>query len=796
MGRRKKTRAVSSRPLQGYVAGWYDYRSGDICLAYWKDGERITEMIPFQWYFYLSVEDFDKVNCPVFDSMVDDIRPTKDGKFYKIYTSSRWKVRDEVVQWLRSREVEPLEADLPPMNRFLTDNPIQFDEKPRLLFYDLETDPRPGWSDITKMRILSVAYHGHDGKTKCIVADTDDDDGERKLLIKFFRVIAKHDLLIGWNGDFFDEPLMKARCKRLGLYPDWKMVNFLDMMLLFKHPYFGYGRDTEGKGAKISYALGNIAKSLLGMTKIPDVQGHKMHEIWRTDRKKLIRYNKRDVDIMVELEKKFGYIESMTVLSHLCNRFLSSWSLKMGYLNDAFVLRYGTDHGIHFRTKTRTFTSKPWVNDYESMPTPDKIEGAFVMEPKIGLHEGVCLIDFASLYPNIIRSFNISPETKIGKSDKPVAIASDLHCQASNGVIFRTDVEGVFPAIVAISMEERNYYKREEIKLRKAGKEGTVKWRRFKQRSDSYKVLGNGAFGCLGSPFLRYYDPDCAEAITLTGQDIIKLVIERATKDAIDALYADTDGGFMRCNEIKAEKFIHKSAKFIDEWVSQRGGKPGFIRLELEKFYERIFFTAKKRYAGKVKGEPPGKPDVKGLEYIRTDGCKATRDFQKRTIDFVLDSETPTEETAEMIVKKWRDRLFNGEIPVADLVMSQSINKKLGTYKVEPVHVRIAKKMLKEGKEVYEGMKVPYIITGREKNRLEAVHVDDFDGEFDGVAYWKDKIYPATLRILEAVFPMRSWAVLLKYDPSQPTLFDHVPKKVKRKKWRKAHGKKARKSNS
>ena len=45
----------------------------------------------------------------------------------------------------------------------------------------------------------------------------------------------------------------------------------------------------------------------------------------------------------------------------------------------------------------------------------DKAAGAYVMEPKQGLHEWVYDLDLTSMYPSTIMTLNISPETKLGK---------------------------------------------------------------------------------------------------------------------------------------------------------------------------------------------------------------------------------------------------------------------------------------------------------------------------------------------------------------------------------------------
>jgi len=756
----------------GYSNAYYDYKTGEVCLLFWDGDERVAERIPFRWYFYLKKDDYAKVDCPAFDSMVDDLED--DGDHVRIYSSSQWDDRRELVDWLRSREVEPLEADLPPVNRFLTDNPVEFDPHPRLLFYDLESDARAGFGDIPKHRILSVSWcDGADGEVKCIVAKSNNDEGERDLLIRFFtEAVSKADVLVAWNGKFYDDVVIKARAKHHDLYPRWRTVNFLDMMELFKHSYYGYGRDAEGLGVKVSWSLDNIAKTVLGhgkvdiMAEATEVLGSRpggmaqcVVDMHRAAPDRLVAYNMRDVAVMAELEREKGYVETLTALSHVCNRFLSGWSLSVGYLNDAFVLRYGAERGMRFPTKQHAFT--------DSKPEKEgKYKGAFVLESEPGLFEGVTTVDFGSLYPNVIDSFNISPEMLLGKdAEWPSAVPS---CQAANGAVFRTDVLGVFPAIIRKTKEGRAPYKKKMMELEQAGDEESAEFREAKKYSQVWKLIGVGSYGVLGSPWLRFYSVDCAEAVTLTARHIEEnIFLPEARKQGIQPLAGDTDSGILHCWEDRAKEFCDHVHPIIDEYVSGQGGTPGLIRLDTSPSYQRIVFTAKKHYAGiKV----TGKMDVKGLEMIKSDGCRYLREMQRRILEYVLEAEVLDPAVAEQVVRVWRDRLFSGEVDVEDLQITQAVNKPLDSYKVDGVHVRIAREMLRDGREVHEGAKIPYIVTRERNGKQQGVHADDFDGKYDAHLYW-DKVWPATRRVLEAAFRDWPWKRLNRHNPAQRRMF-------------------------
>jgi len=765
----------------GYTAGYYDYKTSDICLAHWDGDNKIIERQPFRNYFYLKEEEYKQIRSRELDMYLDDVKSTKDG-YVKLYSSGTRSELQNLVDWMRKKNVEPLEADLPPIARFLTDHPVKFSEDPRVLFFDLETDARLGWSQLENHRILSVSYWSEScdpGDT--IVAETDDDQGEIDLLGKFGLVIAKHDILVAWNGDEYDEPVMRARCKHNKLWPKWQMVNFLDMMQLFKHPYFGYGRDTEGTGVKLTFGLDKVGSALLDMPKTDIVKemqrkhgmggshpAQAIYQAWMQDKLLLKQYNSRDVNIMVRLEQKFGYVDGLKTLSHICNRFLSSFSLYTGYLNDAYILRQGNRGGKHFPTKFHFYGSEnPFIDQ-------SKIEGAYVMEPVSGLYRGVCCLDFASLYPNVIRTFNISPETFIGMD-----VTSNLKttCIAANGATFRMDKEGVFPAMVAETMSNRKQYKVLAQKLEEALKEGTVEHRRAKQRSDANKVIGNSGFGILSSPDHRYYSRECGEAVTVTSKQIILLVIAEAEACGIKVLYSDTDSIYILAARQNALEFAKRMVIVIDAWVVARGGEPGFIHLELDAEYTRIVFVGKKNYAGMKTTSESGKPDVKGLAYIRTDGCPMRQQFQKAVIDYLLENPDPNMDGAREIVLEYRDRLFGGDVDPVELTITKGIQKPPDQYNPKTVQVRVAEQMIKDGREFFVGMKVPYILTGEMKEGKSkhqmGIFAGDFTGKYDADLYWKSQIFPATQQVLEAAFPELPWKAMLKYkqgDQKQATI--------------------------
>lgn len=743
-----------------FVGGWWDFDDNTMNFAYRSKGVRKVlsyDESEHPWYFCIHKNDYQNAGeIDLFDEVVEDV--VEDGNYLRLYLPYYSNSKKDLISVFDEFGVQTFEGDVNPIDRMMLDtDEIKISTKPKVLFYDIETDARAGFENIHLHRIISVAFGGAGEEVRTIVADDLDNDSEVVLLESFADVIQDYDLLVGWNSQTYDQPVLQARCKHQKLYFNWRSVNFLDYLTLFKKYFLRDG----GTGVRESFKLGNIAQKLLGEEQgKEDVEVHKLHEYLETDegKKKLALYNKRDVEILQELDKKFGYISAQAILAKICNRFLSDKCLGQSNVVDGFVLKYANKRGVRYQSKF-----------YDEENKAGKIEGAYVMDPKLGLHEGVCDLDFSSLYPSLIIAYNISPETLVDDEyEGSVSLAA-------NGARFSTEVEGIFPAIERKALKRRQKYKDRARELEEQGKDGSSEHQIAEQISNAWKTLANSAYGNLSGAHSRYYSVKCGEGVTVTGQATTKGVISFLEEQGIIVVYSDTDSIFVKCNRDRANELSEMIFKYSNDVLRRANAKEGWIKLKLDAEFDRLFFTAKKRYAGR---KNTGKWHVRGLEMIRTDNCLYARNLQKRIVEYILESKKPTYKMAEKICKQWASRLYELEVAKEYLQLSQAITKDLDDYKVNSVHIRIAKKMLAEGKEVFKGMRIPYVITGTVDNKQVAIHTDDFDGKYDADLYWEQKCFPPVQRILDCCFgdEVARWKDLLRYrhNRKQRSLFEVV----------------------
>lgn len=245
---------------------------------------------------------------------------------------------------------------------------------------------------------------------------------ETELLMFMLEAIQPADIISGWNSEFYDIPYIAERLILLGgehmlgklehigvRGPKKEMINrfgseepiykfsgrsHLDYMKLFQKFTF------EGR---VSYSLGNILQEEVGVGKL-DYDGT-LEQLYHNDFPTFVAYNFRDVDGLVQLDAKFKFIALSNQMAH------ENTVLFDAVLGTVSYVETGITNHAHYKLNQI-------VND-KSISDHDKVEGAVVINPWRGLHKWLGSVDLKSLYPNTIRSLNISPEKIVGQFSQP-----------------------------------------------------------------------------------------------------------------------------------------------------------------------------------------------------------------------------------------------------------------------------------------------------------------------------------------------------------------------------------------
>ena len=625
------------------------------------------------------------------------------------------------------------ESDVPETTRALVDMYSDSDDPSTghvVLTYDIEcemTSGLPNPEEATN-ELTSIALH--DSATDQYWVLVMDKDGlmvekttdkaivlpfktEEEMLLKYLELyeMINPSIVTGWNIDYFDTPMLYNRIKRLlgeqqanRLSPIgqcfWSPyrkrffmagVSYLDYISLYK--IYNYGELPN-------YRLDTVANIELGRGKI-EYQGN-LDQLFATDIEKFIEYNLVDVELVVDFDKKLQFIDLCRGICHAGHVPYEDFVYSSKYLEGAML--------TYLRRRNLVAPNKPAdrrermqeINDNNQ----EKFIGAYVKAPIVGKYDWIYDLDLTSLYPSIIMTLNISPETKIGKvndwdANKFIKGEVDTYyigenaitrdnlrkyldesgfSISSNGVLYRTDKVGCIPGILDLWFQKRVEYKDEMKKFGKAGDKD--KYAFYHKRQLVQKILLNSLYGVLGLPAFRFYDLDNATAVTTAGQTVIKSTADMAnikynkeleTPDADSNIYIDTDSVFFSAAPLLDKRkpgwkdndqetiagYVNEIAEEVQDYLNNfydiLSEKVFNVpkdkhRLEIKKEYvaKAGLWIAKKRYAQWIisdNGVPVDKLDVKGLDVKRSSFPKAFQECMGTVLIDILRGKTEEEIT-------------------------------------------------------------------------------------------------------------------------------------------------------
>lgn len=689
--------------------------------------------------------------------------------------------------------VQSYEADLDPVRRWALENAVEV-EMPRLCFFDLEGDSRVSLAKKAQQRILSWTIGDASGDDSLItgVLEEDTDAAERELLLDLLHELERYDQVAAWYGDGYDFPVLSARVERQRIHVDLRNWIFVDHLPVFERMNISSSKSGDEKQ---SMSLDNIAWSVAGVRKLP-FDASKTYEAWAAggeEREYLARYNAHDVRCMIAIEGKTGYLNLHNVVSQTCGVFPDTRASN--------PLRYVDNFVLNLARKERGMRLPTMYGGRDD----EKFEGAFVFPATKGLVRDVEVVDFASMYPSIIRSWNLSFETitdHVLEGDARPSYLAHLPqaerrplpegcCESPSGVVFLKEPEGIMPMALTVVLNLRKYW----TKLKASFPPESPEWIDADRRATAYKIVANTFYGVQGCQFFRLYNRDVAQSVTLGGQWMIKAVAREAeSRKAGKAIGGDTDSLFL-ANATRASVGALVSwlnDEYFPAELAKLGAPRCELKLEHEKGHELMLVVAKKAYAARYahyKGQAPDastKPEVKGLEFKRGDTARLARQFQAEILDVMLGGgilgprrpevclDVPT---FRAMVARWRTRVLEGDLARDDVIISKRLKKPVEQYVVKkkkdgtnaagPPHVEIAKRLIAAGVHVAEGFKIDYFIRDGASSPAIVAPAREWDGQFDRYHLWENVVYPAAFRVLDAAFPDPYWAQQEKVRPKK-----------------------------
>jgi DNA polymerase II len=554
-----------------------------------------------------------------------------------------------------------------------------------VLAFDIETDP-------TTRQLLALSLHG------CGVSETmlltppgwSCPEGaqpfatEGELLAAFAHRVREldPDVLTGWNVVEFDLACLDRLAQRLRLPLE---IGRDKGAMWWSDP----GRQVNVPGRQIldgihllrgafvrmdDWSLDAVARAILGEGK--KVAGGDRAEaimhLFRKDRAALVDYNRTDARLALQIVQKLRLVELAVERSKLTGMPLDRVASSIA----AFDFLYLGELG-------RRGMVAPSVRGRDD----DQVEpqtGGHVLDSTPGMHENVVVLDFKSLYPSLIRTFEIDPVNLLHPGEDPVV--------APNGAAFRRE-RGVLPALLDEIMPRRDAAKR-------SGEVVT---------SQALKILMNSFYGVLGTPACRFYDTRLPNAITGFGREILLWCRDRIEQSGRRVLYGDTDSLFVEsgaADPAAARAFGEETAARLTRELATHIAGRWRVASRLELVFDRLYLRlclpamrstragARKRYAGLVDG---GRVVFTGMEVVRSDWTDLARDVQRELFTRLF-----TDQLVEVYLRDVVARLRTGALD-GQLVYRKSLRKLPEAYIfTTPPHVAAARRLgVQRGKIAY-----------------------------------------------------------------------------------------------
>ena len=335
--------------------------------------------------------------------------------------------------------------------------------------------------------------------------------------------------------------------------------------------------------------------------------------------------------------------------------------------------------------------------------------GGYVMQSIPGLYRNVLVLDFKSLYPSIIRTFNIDPFAFWYA--KHQGLEKDEIIPGFNGVFFSRE-KSLLPGIIDELWHAREQAKRESNKA----------------LSQAIKIIMNSFYGVLGSQGCRFFDPRVCSSITLRGHEILQKSRDWLEGQGHKVIYGDTDSVFVwlgnDCTDQQALKWGYDLQSGLNQWWQQQLREAytleSALEIEFETHYTHFLMPtirgsvegSKKRYAGIIKKQgADGKWEeelvFKGLENVRTDWTLLAKDFQQQLYEKIF-FQTPYQSYIREVVAK----LIAGGLD-DQLVYQKKLRRPLTQYvKSNPPHIKAARLFeAKNRTALRRGDRIEYILT-------------------------------------------------------------------------------------
>ena len=632
--------------------------------------------------------------------------------------------------------------------------PISIEFRPTVLAFDIETDP-------TARQLLAISIYGPTTDEVIVVDSQNRQMPERTTRvasatdgIQLFADRVREldpDVIVGWNVIDFDLSVLLRIARREGHSLQLGRSS-ADVRIHTARGMFGASRaviqgrmvlDGIGlvRGAFIPFAEHNldaVARAVLGEGKAVIKKVHdRADEIlkrYHQDLDGFVDYSRADARLAYQIIEKLNLISLAVKRSKLTGMTLDRVAASIASFDFVYLSQL----------EQRKIRAPSMLTN--RAPHRNRHSGALVLEPVPGYYKNVWTFDYRSLYPSIIRTFNIDPLTLTADHKTADVI------RTTNDACYRRD-----PAILP-TLLDRLFAEREESKT--AGDQIS---------SQAIKILMNSFYGVFATPHSRFHNPELANSITSLGRHFLRFAKTWFEDHGYSVLYGDTDSVFVQSDQSndaaaydQGEQLRQDFNSDLTSYIQRNWQLTNKLELEFEHLYTKFFLQhmrrsksgSRKRYVGF--DFRTQKIVFVGLESVRRDWTELAKDVQREMFRRLF-----AEESVDEYLRSYIAALRSGTLD-DKLVYRKRLRKPLHEYKkVSPPYVVAGRKLASAGRVI------EYVMTTDGPEPVEQLTHDP-----DHEHYLQKQIQPVVQPILEVLGLDFQRIALQDYKPED--LFNNV----------------------
>ena len=524
------------------------------------------------------------------------------------------------------------------------------------------------------------------GERKDLPEDLSLFPSEAELMQAFFAWFAKADpdLIIGWHVIGFDLMFLERKCSELGI--PFGLARGGGEVILVEKPGAGYFATVPGRlvvdGPPMLRAAGysfpnfkleTVAQDILETGKLIASDSNKIAEIerqFKNDKPALARYNLEDCVLVTQIFEKVGMVDFLISRVHTSGLLIDELGLPHAAFDRYYLPRL---HRLGLVAATAEESGKKATKSLSLLP------------PKPGIYDHVALLDFSSLHPSMVCSFNIDPLALL-KSDINPAITP-------SGCAF-SKTEKILPDYL--------------LKLMAGLQESTK--RMHQSRARAHELILENLCMVLQSKNSRFYREEMDKALAVCVDWFLKETKNFAESVGHQVIYGDADSILVKLNTSR-ETELERTARQLAEdlgthcrrKMKSEFGVDATLAFEFRRVFRKLMLpeaknqteAGRKRFGGLALQEGKPKLVFEGMSLTGSDWVPLAKDFQRTLLHKFFHNE-PVEAFVREFVAALREGAYDDQ-----LTYRKKLKKDLDSYaKNPPPQVRAARHLEKPGKYI------------------------------------------------------------------------------------------------